>query len=53
MVKQPRDEMDAVASAQEYTGMLPAMLWDGDTGVVRRLLRVHRQPVKVYRKRKR
>ena len=48
----PQDEIKAVASATEYTGMLPAIPWDGDTSPQRRMMHVHREPGKVYRKKR-
>ena len=47
-----KDEIKAVASASEWTGMLPAVPPDGDTGAVRKLMRVHAQPEKVFKKKK-
>ncbi len=47
-----KDELDAIASASEWTGMLPAIPWDGDTGSVRRMMHVHAQPHKIYRRKK-
>lgn len=48
-MKRPEDCLDAVASARECTGMLPAIPWDGETGPTRRLLRIHRPRCRVYR----
>lgn len=50
MQQKPQDEIKAVASATEWTGALPAVPWDGDTAPLRRLMRVHAQPGKVYHK---
>ena len=36
--------METVASANEWTGMLPAMPADEDTQPVRRMMNVHPQP---------
>ena len=44
------DEIKAVVSATECTGALPALPWDGDTENARRMLRIHRQPLRVYRR---
>lgn len=40
----PIDDMETVASANEWTGMLPAMPADEDTQPVRRMMNVHPQP---------
>jgi len=50
MCEQNRDFPDAVASSTECTGAVPAIPWDGDTQAQRRLLRVHGQPRRIYRK---
>lgn len=46
------DEIKAIASASEWTGMLPAIPWDGKTDTVRSMMRVHLVKGKVYRRRK-
>ena len=40
----PIDDVETVASANEWTGMLPAMPADEDTQPVRRMMNVHPQP---------
>ena len=40
----PIDDVESVASANEWTGMLPAMPADEDTQPVRRMMNVHPQP---------
>ena len=40
----PIDDMETVASANEWTGMLPAMPADEDPQPVRRMMNVHPQP---------
>lgn len=52
MTEHPQDCLDAVASATECTGALPAVPWDADTENARRLLRIHRQPRTVYHRAK-
>ena len=43
-MKEPhKDDLDAVASAAECTGAVPAMPWDADTEESRKLLKIHRQ----------
>ena len=37
----PIDDVETVASANEWTGMLPAMPADEDTQPVRRMMNVH------------
>lgn len=49
-MKQPHDEIKAVASATECTGAVPAIPWDGDTAPQRRLVRVVGE--KKYRRKK-
>ncbi|MBQ7519646.1 MAG: hypothetical protein IJU12_04940 [Clostridia bacterium] len=43
MSEKKKDELDAIASATECTGAVPAIPWDGDTEEERKLLKVHRQ----------
>ena len=40
----PIDDVETVASAKEWTGMLPDMPADEDTQPVRRMMNVHPQP---------
>ena len=40
----PIDDVETVASANEWTGMLPAIPADEDTQPVRRMMNVHPQP---------
>ena len=51
-MKQPQDEIKAVASATECTGAVSAIPWDGDTEEQRRLVHVHAQGKKRYRRAK-
>lgn len=44
MTERPQDQLDAVASASECTGILPAIPPEGDTGENRSLLGIHRSP---------
>ena len=53
MEKQQKDEIKAVASATECTGMLPAVPPDGNTASVRKMLRVHAQPRRILHRKKR
>ena len=48
----PRDSLDAVASATEYTGALPAMPWNDNGKNARRALRVRRPSGAVFRRAK-
>lgn len=43
MSEKRRDELDAVVSATECTGAVPAIPWDGDTEEARKLMKVPRQ----------
>ena len=49
MSEKRKDELDAVASATECTGAVPAIPWDGDTEEARKLMKVHRQGKKETR----
>ena len=46
------DRLDAVVSATECTGAVPAIPWEGDTEASRRLLRMLPQSGKIYRKKR-
>lgn len=50
MSEKRKDELDAVASATECTGAVPAIPWDGDTEEARKLMKVHRQGKKETRR---
>ena len=43
MSEKQKDELNAVASATECTGAVPAIPWDGDTEEQRKLHQVHKQ----------